>query len=151
MVEEIGIFTWNQIFLGKFILLRGMSCTPLKMERIKTLILDVIKSEFYGYKSYWISLRQTPSKIHSYIHVSDQHAVTGPLKVSADAQHANAVWWPVKKPFADRPFFAICWPAIVVFLLYADRPCKSQWLYILCTFIFGRVFAVRWPTNIFDF
>ena len=43
MVGEIGIFTWNQIFFGKFISLRGMSCTPLKMERIKTLIWDVWK------------------------------------------------------------------------------------------------------------
>ena len=102
----------------------------------------------------------------------DQHAVTGPIKGSADAQHANAVCWPAKKPFADRPFFAICWPAIVMFLLYADRPCQfplfvhfmnfyflqyfcymltghvnSHYLYILWNFISCNVFAICWPTN----
>ena len=99
----------------------------------------------------------------------DQHAVTGPIKESADAWQKNALCWPAKKPFADRPFLAVCWPAMFVFLLYADRPCKSLLLYVLwfiyfwhcfcymltghvntynCMFydlfVFGTVFAICW-------
>ena len=55
----------------------------------------------------------------------DPRAVTGPTKGSADDHQKNGLCWPANKPFADRPFLAVCWPAIVVFLLYADRPCKS--------------------------
>ena len=66
MVGEIGIFTWNQIFFGKFISLRGMSCTPLKMERIKTLILDVWKKWFVWHTEFLLRKYQRYKILNTY-------------------------------------------------------------------------------------